>query len=139
MWKAFREMMMMGWIGQRMPRFVAVQSENCQPIVDSFNNPGIVSPVSSTIANGLAVPAPFARQMILQILKDSRGAAISVSESEIQEGVKVLASTEGLLVCPEGGALISALRKLIRNKQIHHEERVLLLNTGTAYKYLENL
>lgn len=139
MWKAFREMMMMGWIGQRMPRFIAVQSENCQPVVDSFNNPGTVSPVSSTIANGLAVPLPFARQMMLQILKDSRGIAISVSENEIQDGVKILAATEGLFVCPEGGALISALKKLINNKQIHAEERVLLLNTGSAYKYLENL
>jgi threonine synthase len=139
MWKAFREMMMMGWISQRMPRFIAVQSENCQPVVDSFEHSDVTSAVSPTIANGLAVPAPFAKQMILQILKDSRGTAISVSENEIREGVKVLAATEGLLVCPEGGALISALKKLLRKKQIHSEERVLLLNTGSAYKYLENL
>lgn len=139
MWKAFREMMMMGWIPQRMPKFIAVQAENCQPVVDSFLHRKTASDVSTTIANGLAVPTPFAHVMIQQILNGTNGIAMSVSEAEIIEGIKTLATTEGLLVCPEGGALVSALKRLIRDNKIYSDHRVLLLNTGSAYKYLENL
>jgi threonine synthase len=138
MWKAFNEMIEAGWITNKLPRFIAVQSENCQPVVQAFNSKN-ASNYESTIANGLAVPFPFAHRLIQRVLHETDGWATAVSESEIIQGVKELAATEGMLVSPEGGALLPALKKLLATGEVNKEEQILLLNTGSGYKYLENL
>lgn len=139
MWKAFHEMKEMGWIESKFPRMVAVQTDNCMPVVlmhkgelsTSKNYQG-----SASYANGLAVPKPFAEKLILKVLSESQGTAIAVSDVEIKEAMKEIASLEGLLVCPEGAALLPALKELIENGSIRKDESVLMLNTGSAYKYL---
>ena len=90
------------------------------------------------IANGLAVPYPFGMNMILQVLDESGGTAVAISEDEILNGVREIAKTEGLLISPEGAATWKALVDLNRAKIIRSSEKILLLNTGTGYKYMEN-
>jgi threonine synthase len=137
MWKAFTEMIRMGWIADKMPRFIAVQSDQCKPVVDRFYGKPVTEG-RSTLANGLAVPFPFAFNLIQRVLSETSGLAIAVSEEAIVEGVKAIALTEGLLVSPEGGALAAALKKLLTQGEIRGDEKVLLLNTGSGYKYIEN-
>jgi len=139
MWKAFLEMIEMGWIESKLPRLIAVQSDQCKPVAETFLQGKISSPLKQTIANGLAVPTPFAQAMIQKVLRETKGNAISVSEQEIIQGVNELASTEGMLVAPEGGALLMALKKLLKEEIVRRDESILLLNTGSGYKYFENL
>ncbi len=142
MWKAFREMIKMGWITSRLPRMIAVQAENCQPIVETWlgNQKDSKSYVGkATFANGLAVPNPFGEQMILKVLLESNGKPVSVSEMEITTNMREIARCEGMLVAPEGAALWAALKKLVAENFVSRDEKILLLNTGSGYKYLENL
>ena len=139
MWKAFHEMKELGWITSRLPRMVAVQSANCNPIVQILE--GKLDTVknykgSPTFANGLAVPTPFAEKMILNVLHESKGKAIAISDDAIKDAMKEIASLEGLLVCPEGAALLPAMKALLDKGKIERSESVLMLNTGSAYKYL---
>lgn len=138
MWKAFNEMKQMGWVDSPLPRLVAVQSDNCKPVLETFLYGESITRAKPTIANGLAVPAPFAQKLIQQSLRDTHGTVVSVSEEAILEGVKTLAS-EGVFVAPEGGALLPALKTLLANGHVRHDEEILLLNTGSGYKYMENL
>ena len=141
-WKAFKEMLSMGWINGPLPRMIAVQSKKCAPIVHALKDPlnwknnFIPQP---TIANGLAVPYPFGMNMMLQVLEESGGTAIAVADEEIIAGVKEIAKMEGLIISPEGAATWKALLHLNRIQVIDSSEKVLLLNTGTGYKYLDNL
>ncbi|MEE1944901.1 threonine synthase [Pedobacter sp. KR3-3] len=140
-WKAFEEMKSMGWIKEFPTRMIAVQATNCQPLVATFS--GLQSSSSNyqgkaTIANGLAVPRPFAERMMLDVLAQSGGTALAVSEDEIIASVKEMAKAEGLLVAPEGAALLAALKRLLKNGQIEAHQKVMLLNTGSGYKYLDN-
>ena len=142
MWKAFQEMQQLGWIGNKLPRMIAVQSANCQPIVQSWlglqqNAKNYIGKPS--IANGLAVPNPFAEDLILEVLRASHGLAIAVSDESMNKAVREIARKEGLLIAPEGAALWVALLQLISDGRIKRTERILLLNTGSGYKYLENL
>lgn len=141
-WKAFKEMIAMGWIKGPLPRMIAVQSKKCAPILhalkDHVNWKNNFTP-QPTIANGLAVPFPFGMDMMLQVLKESGGTAIAVEEEEIVDAVKEIARTEGLLISPEGAATWKALQHLQQRKIIDSSETILLLNTGSGYKYLENL
>jgi threonine synthase len=141
-WKAFKEMQALGWITCPLPRMIAVQSKKCAPLLHAFKDPvnwkNDFIP-QATIANGLAVPYPFGMDMMLKVLNESEGTVIAVDEEEIVSGVKEIAKTEGLLISPEGAATWKALLKLRAKKYIDLSEKILLLNTGSGYKYLENL
>ena len=142
MWKAFHEMIELGWIENKLPRMFAVQAENCQPIVQTWkgNQPNAKTYVGKpSVANGLAVPNPFGEDMILQVLKQSGGLPIAINDDAMIKSVKQLAREEGLLVAPEGGALLEALLMLMRKEVISASEKIVLLNTGSAYKYFENI
>jgi threonine synthase len=139
MWKAFDEMIEMGWITDRRPRMIAVQSQNCQPIVETWNgNQHDASAYQGkpTIANGLAVPNPFAEKMIMRVLKESGGRPIAVSEQGIIESQKEVGRKEGLFVAPEGAALFVALKQMIASGEVRGNEKILVLNTGSGYKYV---
>ena len=142
-WKAFEELEKLGWIDSKRPRMVAVQSEVCCPIVQAFHqnkkyaavfeNPG------RSIANGLRVPSAFGDRLILNTLYESNGAALAVSEEDIMKNIRELATMEGKLLAPEGAATWGVYKKLRKDGWIKAEEEVVLLNTGSAYKYMENL
>ncbi len=140
-WKAFKEMQQMGWVKHIPTKMIAIQAENCKPLVDTFT--GLQPDCSAykgvaTIANGLAVPRPFAERMMLNVLTESRGLALAVSEAEISYNLKEIAAAEGILVAPEGAALLAGLKQLVKNGQVSRTEKILLLNTGSAYKYLDS-
>lgn len=141
-WKAFEEMESMGWIGSHRPRMVAVQSSSCQGITNAFRDKQEDSQTIDngfTIANGLRVPKPYASKIILALLRSSNGTAISIGDRQIECALKEIAKKEGMLIAPEGAALWEAYKQLKDSRWIAPEEKVLLLNTGSGYKYLENL
>src|SRR5690349_11852494 len=142
MWKAFKEMMALGWIEHKLPRMIAVQAEECQPIVQTWKGNQLNSKNymgKPSLANGLAVPTPFGEDLIIEVLRESGGLPIAISDEAMIKSAKQLAKDEGLLVAPEGGALLEALLLLIRKERIQPSEKILLLNTGSAFKYLENI
>jgi threonine synthase len=58
MWKAFTELRLAGWIGDRLPRMYAVQSTGCAPVVQAFERGASAArrgPIL-TVAAGLRVP-----------------------------------------------------------------------------------
>jgi threonine synthase len=42
-----------------------------------------------------------------------------------------------MFVCPEGAATVAALELMLAEGDVSHDDKVLLLNTGTGLKYLE--
>jgi len=142
MWKAFDELRAIGWLDQKRPRFVAVQAEGCAPIVRAFvdgRNESEPWPDPRTFAAGIRVPKALGDFIVLKALRESDGIAVAVSEGEIAESMRAAGGTEGMLVCPEGGAAIAGTRKLRRDGWIHEDDEVVVFNTGTGLKYAELL
>ena len=140
MWKAFSEMEAMGWVDGKRPKMFAVQSEGCAPIVRAFNEgTEFAEPWENpvTLAAGIRVPAAIGDYLILQSLRESGGGAITVSEAEILSDLRAVASLEGMFICPEGAAIVAALRKLLADGTLSPDESILLLNTGSGLKYLD--
>ncbi len=139
MWKAFDELEAMGLIGKKRPRMVSVQAEGCAPIVRAYQEN---SPRASfwdgahTIASGLRVPGAFADRLILRAIRDSQGIALSVSDDEILNCQKEIATLEGIFAAPEGAATLAAARTLRQRGWILQDEHVVLFNTGSGLKYL---
>jgi threonine synthase len=141
-WKAFHEMIQMGWIKGKLPRMIAVQAKNCQPIIATWTGlqTSCVDYVGSpSIANGLAVPHPFGEALILKTLRESRGLPIAISDEDMLKSLREISREEGFLIAPEGASLWKATLELIDKGFIERNEKILLLNTGSGYKYLENL
>jgi len=142
MWKAFAEMEELGWIGARRPRMFAVQSAGCAPVVRAFANRAERAEEwenPETLASGLRVPSAVGDFLILRALSESRGAALAVEDVTMLDAVRELAETEGLVTSPEGGATLAALKRLVADGFLAGYETVVLLLTGSGYKYVEVL
>ena len=140
MWKAFDEMEALGWIGKKRPRMFAVQATGCAPIVRAFETgEKIVEefPDAHTVAAGLRVPKAIGDFLILNILRQSNGGAIAVDDEEMIRSAREVGSTQGIFVCPEGGACFAAFKLLRYAGKIASAERVVIFNTGSGIKYLE--
>jgi threonine synthase len=136
--KAMLEMRELGWIGERLPRLVAVQSTGCKPIVDAFDaglDESTLVEGTHTLAFGINVPKALGDFLVLQAVRESGGTAVAVTDEEILAEVTTLATDEGTWVCPEGAACFVAARQLRASGWIGRDEEVVVLNTGTGLKY----
>ncbi|MBL40218.1 MAG: threonine synthase [Chloroflexi bacterium] len=139
-WKAINELEEMGMIDNKKPKMICVQAEGCSPLVDAFEKDEeyatpFVNP--KTLAAGMRVPLAVGDFIILNILKQSNGTAIRINDQEMLEGVSLLSKEEGIFAAPEGGAVLIATKKLRDNGYIKDDDKVVVVNTGSAYKYLD--
>ena len=139
-WKAINELEEMGMINNKKPRMICVQAEGCSPLVDAYEkNEEYATPFINpkTLAAGMRVPLAVGDFIILNILKQSNGTAIRINDQEMLEGVSLLSKEEGIFAAPEGGAVLIATKKLRDNGFIKDNDKVVVVNTGSAYKYLD--
>ncbi len=141
LWKGFKEAIELGWISEA-PRLVIVQSSECAPLVEAFNNneAEVKTPWKNpqTIAAGLRVPSPYASYLTLKALRETNGTAITVSDQEILSAMKQLLK-KGIYACPEAAATLAALNKSKNNRFFDQDEKILLYLTGNAMKNFDTL
>ena len=141
-YKAFRELQELGWIGEKLPKLVAVQAEGCSPIVKAFEAGEKESEFyknSSTIAFGINVPKALGDFLVLEALYETKGIAVAVSDEEILEALHEVAEAEGIFTCPEGGSLYAAVKKLKQKGFVSAEDKIILLNTGAGIIYPDTI
>jgi len=139
-WKAFEELEQMGFIGPKRPRMISVQAAGCAPIVRAFLHGLDHAPPwqnAWTLASGLRVPGAVADYLILSVIRKSAGTALTVTDDEILEAMREIGAREGVFAAPEGAATWAAAKRLLMDKVIHRDERIVLMNTGTGLKYPE--
>ncbi len=137
-YKALKELQEMGWIGDKLPRLVAVQAAGCAPIVKAWEEKKTVSEFwndAKTVAFGITVPKALGDFLVLEALYNTDGCAVAIDDDDLLRVQAELASTEGAFICPEGAATLSAALKLREQGWIKEDEKVVLLNTGTGLKY----
>ena len=140
MWKAFAEMEEMGWIGPKRPKMYAVQAEGCARIVRAFREGAEFAEPwenAQTMAAGIRVPGAIGDYLILGAIRESGGGALTVTDDEMKYYMSLVASLEGMFICPEGAATAVALNKLLVAGDLSPDENILLLNTGSGLKYLD--
>ena len=139
-WKAINDLEEMGMINNKKPRMICVQAEGCSPLVDAYEkNEEYATPFINpkTLAAGMRVPLAVGDFIIFNILKQSNGTAIRINDQEMLEGVSLLSKEEGIFAAPEGGAVLIATKKLRDSGFIKDNDKVVVVNTGSAYKYLD--
>lgn len=138
MWKAFQELGAVGWLGNRRPRMVAVQSNTCAPIVRAFNEGADdATPWENGHTNipGVRVPWSIGDRLMLQVLRESGGFAVAIQDEEAEQARLEIAASDGLHLCPEGAATLSAYRKASLEGLVPAGSKVVLFNCATGLKY----
>ena len=138
MWKAFSELMDIGWLDSRKPKMVCVQASGCAPIVKAWNEGADrAQPWSSakTIASGIRVPVALGDFLVLRALRESDGYAISAPDEEIVSAQIEVSNRDGFLMGPEGATTFAALRRAVFEGRVGNNDQVVLFNCGTALKY----
>ncbi|WP_422062353.1 threonine synthase [Sphingopyxis sp.] len=138
MWKAFAEMQALGWIGAKRPRMIAVQADGCAPMVRAWQageRHATRWEDAHTIAAGIRVPQAVGDFLILDAVRESNGRAVAVSDAAIARAVDDAARSDGLLLCPEGGATLAAWRQARSEGWVGGDETALLFNCATGLKY----
>ena len=138
MWKAFNELLELGWIKGRLPRMVAVQAEGCAPIYKAWSEGKEFAPLwenAKTVASGIRVPIAVGDFLIIRAVNESNGFSICVTDEEIISARDEVSKKEGTLLCPEGAATFSAFKKALYSGIISEDESVVLFNCATGLKY----
>ena len=139
MHKAFAELRRLGLVGEKRPRFVAVQMAGCAPIVRAFaHGQESADPWEEphTRVWGLRVPRALGDFLVLRALRESAGRAVAVDEACLPEVTARAARDEGLRLGPEGAAALAATLGLAAEGAFTAGERVVVFQTGDPANYL---
>jgi threonine synthase len=142
MWKAFHELEELGWVTGKRPKMIAIQAAGCAPVARAYEENQLASRMwenASTFASGLRVPKPYGDYLILDIVRESEGTVVALSDEQIFASLRNWASQEGILLSPEGAAATAAYDHLLGTGFLSPSDKVVLFNTGSGNKYTDVL
>lgn len=137
--KAFGELVRTGLVAERPWRVSGTQATGCSPIVAAFRDGAeAVRPVKpDTVAKSLAIGDPADGPYALQAVRRTGGGMQDVSDSELVEGIGLLARTEGIFAETAGGVTVAGLGRLVERGVIDRSERVVAVISGLGLKTLD--
>lgn len=135
-WKGFGEFRTLG-ITKVKPRMIGIQAEKAAPIAKAVKQKqNWIRPVPNprTIASAIRIGSPVNWTKVLRAINESRGTAETVSDKEILEAQRELASKEGIFVEPASAASIAGLRQSLEAGRIDRSDLVVCVTTGHGLK-----
>ena len=137
--KAWRELSKLGLVEGTPYKVFGAQAEGCNPVASAFlQGRDFITPVKpNTIAKSLAIGNPADGPYAIDIARRTGGAIEQVTDEEIVEGIRLLASTEGIFAETAGGVTVATLRKLLAQGQLDPDAETVLLNTGDGLKTID--
>jgi threonine synthase len=140
--KAFDELEALGLVGPERPRMVCVQSAATTPIVRAIEEGAddiTPRPPGATLATGLNVAQNVGHINVLRIVRGTGGCALAVDDGTIKDTIRREWRERRFAWSPEGAATLAALSELADRNLIRPGDRVVLVNTASAEKYLPTI
>ena len=137
--KAFGELGKLGLVEPRPVKIFGAQASGCAPIVRAVQagREQIVPEKPNTIARSLAIGNPADGLFAARVIRDSGGWGAHVSDQEIIEGIRLLASCEGVFTETAGGVTVASFRRLLEEGRIQPDETTVLCITGNGLKTID--
>lgn len=125
----------------RVPRIVAVQSENCAPLFTAWSR-GLGDAVAiqkkETVAEGIASANPIKGKDVIRAVHETGGCFVTVSDKEVWQAMQDMART-GIFIEPTSATAPAAASKLREQGWIKPDERVVIELTGSGLKAADKL
>lgn len=134
--KAFKELSFLGLVADRNVKICGAQASGCAPIARAWESGAeqITPEKPDTIARSLAIGNPADGPFAARAIRESGGGAAHSTDEEIIEGMRLLASTEGIFGETAAGVTVSAFQKLLASGTIDRDEPAVLCITGNGLK-----
>ena len=134
--KAFRELAACGLVDDTPYRVYGAQATGCSPVAAAFRaGHDVVHPVRpATIAKSLAIGNPADGPYVLDVVRRTGGIVADVSDEDLVDAIRLLASTEGIFAETAGGVTLAVLRTLLKEGQIDPDARTVVINSGDGLK-----
>ncbi|MGH3696524.1 MAG: threonine synthase [Pseudonocardiaceae bacterium] len=137
--KGFRELIELGLVQSSPYRIFGAQATGCSPVSAAFKaDSDVVVPVRpDTIARSLAIGAPADGPYVLDAVRRTGGAIEDVTDTEVVDGIRLLARTEGIFAETAGGVTVACAQKLAQAGKLDPDAETVLLITGDGLKTLD--
>ncbi|MFB6726084.1 threonine synthase [Kribbella sp. NPDC056345] len=137
--KGFTELGKLGLVDATDYKIYGAQATGCSPVAQAFRDGyDVVKPVKpDTIAKSLAIGNPADGPYVLDVARRTGGAIEDVSDSEVVDGIQLLARTEGIFTETAGGVTVATLKKLIATGQLDPDAETVIINSGDGLKTLD--
>ncbi len=134
--KAFRELIATGLVEETPYRVFGAQATGCSPVATAFRaGHDVVHPVRpATIAKSLAIGNPADGPYVLDVVRRTGGAVADVSDDELVDAIRLLASAEGIFAETAGGVTLAVLCALLKDGTIDPDARTVIINSGDGLK-----
>ena len=129
----FKELGEAGMI-KKIPKLVAVQSASCAPLYQAFKKGWQETrPIEKreTVAEGIAIAEPVRGRQILEVIRETGGEILAVTEKEIKVALKEM-GRKGHFIEPTSAATVAGLSQYLRKKR--GRETVVSTLTGMGLK-----
>ena len=135
-WKGFDEYESLGLVSGH-PSIVGIQAEGSAPVARMFEKKeSHLIPVKKpdTIATAIRIGNPANWKKTVRAIKESGGTVFTVSDREILNAQRQLASQEGIFAEPAGAAALAGLTKDVEIGRIDRSSKVVCVSTGHGLK-----
>ena len=136
-WKAFDELLKLGWITGKLPRLFVTQYAGCAPVVKAFDEGQAECTTWGKIdipPGGLKSPNPPGGRAVLALMREHGGAALAVTTDDAMAAVDQLAREEGIFACPESATTLAGVKHALAKGLVRPDETIILVNTGSGLK-----
>ena len=121
----------------KLPRLAGVETEGANPLYESYKNGWAdLKPVTAkkTVASAIRIGNPVSFKKAVRELKLSNGVMEQVSDKEIMDAKAIVDST-GIPICPNSGAAMAGLKKLVDAGTIKKDDKVVCILTAHGAKF----
>lgn len=136
-WKAYQELVELGWMNDDPPRLHVAQTTGSAPVVEAiesgrtrhqpWENP-------ETIARGVEIPDPGASPWMLEAVFDSGGTGVTVTDKQAFEASLLAARESGIEMCVTAAVGLAGAKELAAEGVFGPDEDVVVINTGAGCK-----
>ncbi len=144
--KGFVEMKELGLI-DRLPRIACCQAERANPLYEAYRraqaegrplreNDFHPMVARTTLASAIQIGAPVSLPKAVRALAQCNGVVEQATEKELADAA-ARADLTGLFNCPHTGVALACLEKLVQQKLIRDEHRVVVVSTAHGLKFTE--
>lgn len=132
-YKGYEDLLKVGLI-DRMPSIVAVQAAGSSNLIDNIGKPNFTIKPSQTLADSISVDIPRNFYMAQSFIVQYQGEHISVTDEEIVEATKTLASNTGIFAEPAAATAYAGMLRYKNQQLLQSKQKVVVLLTGSGLK-----